>query len=436
MTRIERIELYHMAVPLDQPFYPAWIPGYPQTESRFTLLRLTTGDGIDGWAAGNAFEKERQGLGSLLGPYLMGMDPTDVPRVRQLLQEASYLGWHNPWIEAACWDIKGKVEGMPVYRLLNPELAGPVTEARVYASSGSVRPTAERLAYLDTIREMGFSAVKLRVHDFDIADDIAIVEAARRHLGDDFIVGVDANQGWRVTLVDDAPLWGLDRATEFGRACEGLGVRWLEEPLDRHAYDELAELRRRMTSLAIAGCELNGGWHEARILLEKGCLDIYQPDATFCGGLTTSRMISEACVERGLEFTPHTWTNGIGFIVNLHAFAAHPDRTLIEYPFEPPGWVPKVRDAILADEIAVGRDGTIAVPQAPGLGLELDARALRRFGTRYYAMSPVKLAIQTIRSKGLATALELKRKREARAAADTDRTTTPGSRGGGSEPQS
>ena len=102
MTRIEKLALYHVSVPLAAPFYPSWIPGYPQTASRFTLLKLTTGDGVEGWAAGNAFENERQGLGSLLGPYLIGMDPTDIPRVRQLLREASFLGWHNPWIEAAC----------------------------------------------------------------------------------------------------------------------------------------------------------------------------------------------------------------------------------------------------------------------------------------------------------------------------------------------
>lgn len=415
MPRIEKLALYHVSVPLAAPFYPSWIPGYPQTASRFTLLELTTGDGVEGWAAGNAFENERQGLGSLLGPYLIGMDPTDIPRVRQLLREASFLGWHNPWIEAACWDIKGKVEGKPVYQLLNPDLPGPVTEARVYASSGSVKPVKARLEYLDTIRAMGFAAVKLRVHDFDIRQDIAIVEACRRHLGEGFVVGVDANQGWRVTLVDDAPLWDLERATEFGRACEGLGVRWLEEPLDMHAYDELATLRRRMKTLKIAGCELNAGWHEAKILLEKGSLDVYQPDATFCGGLTTSKMIADACVERGLEFTPHTWTNGVGLLVNLHAFAAHPDRVILEYPFEPPGWVPEVRDGILSEPITVRGDGTIAVPQEPGLGLQVDPKKLRRYGTRFYQTSTVRLALHTIRTKGLRTALELKRKKDARA---------------------
>lgn len=416
MTKISNIELYHICVPLKKPFYPSWIPGYPQTEIRFTLLKLTTNDGVVGWAAGNAFENERDGLGSLLGPYLIGLDPTDIDRVRQLLREAAFLGWHNPWIEAACWDIKGKLEGKPVYRLLNPDLADPVSEATVYASSGSVKPIGERLGYLDAIRGMGFKAVKLRVHDFDFDKDIAVVEASRRHLGDDFAIGVDANQGWRVTLIEDAPLWDLDRATKFAKACEEYGVRWLEEPLDMHAYDELAELRKR-TKVKIAGCELNNGWQEAKIFLEKGSFDIYQPDATFCGGLATSKMIYEACIERDLEFTPHTWTNGVGFIVNLHAFAAYPNRQMLEYPFEPPGWIPRFRDAILEEPVEVRSNGTVAVPQEPGLGLHIDSDKLRRYGKRFYKMNALKLALHTIRKKGLKTALELKKKKDARAKA-------------------
>jgi hypothetical protein len=91
--KIDRIELFHVAIPLAKPFHPAWIPGYPQTANRFTLARLTTDDGLQGLAAGVAFEREREGLGSLLGPYLIGLDPTDIASARQRIREASYLGW-------------------------------------------------------------------------------------------------------------------------------------------------------------------------------------------------------------------------------------------------------------------------------------------------------------------------------------------------------
>ncbi len=75
----------------------------------------------------------------------------------------------------------------------------------------------------------------------DRADDIAQVETVRKIVGDSIVVGVDANQRWRVALIDDAPLWDLERAVQFAQACADLGVAWIEEPLDMYAYDELAK---------------------------------------------------------------------------------------------------------------------------------------------------------------------------------------------------
>ena len=118
MSRVARIELYHVAIPLPATFYPAWIPGMPQTENRFTLIRVTTDDGVVGHGAGPAIARERAGLGDLLGPYLLGEDATDIALIQQRLREISYLGWRNWWIEPAFWDIKGKLAGKPVCELL------------------------------------------------------------------------------------------------------------------------------------------------------------------------------------------------------------------------------------------------------------------------------------------------------------------------------
>ena len=406
--KIDRIELYHVAIPLPKPFYPAWIPGYPQTMNRFTLLRLTTDDGVQGLAAGLAFEREREGLGGLIGPYLVGLDPTDVATVTQRLREASFLGWRNFWMEAACWDIRGKVEGKPVWALLGGKEGG---RAPVYASTGEVHPGPQRAEEVLRLREMGFKTVKLRVHSFDPAEDVAQVEAVRRAVGDSMDMGVDANQGWRVALIDDAPLWTLERATDFARACADLGVRWLEEPLDMHAYNELAELCRR-SDVPIAGAELNAGWHEFKIMLEKSSLDIYQPDATMGGGISDTLRVLDACRERGLGYTPHTWTNGLGFLINLHIYAAGPRDWPIEYPYEPPSWLPEFRDAILAEPIRVAPDGTVAVPDAPGLGIVLDEDKLARYGEKYFEITSRGIAAKTIREKGLFTALRLARKRK------------------------
>ena len=409
MSKVERIELYHVDVPLDQPFYPSWIPGYPQTAVRYTVVRLRTDDGLEGIAAGNAFSRERAGLGDLLGGFLLGVEATDLDRVRKRLREASYLGWRNWWLECAFWDLIGKREGKPVYQLLQ-EQPETVERVPVYASSGEIRDFAGRRPYLDKIRQMGIESVKIRVKDPERRDDVTILRQCREELGEDFEIGVDANQGWPVSLIDPNPAWDLEYATEFGKACDDLGIAWIEEPLFMHDWDGMAALRKAVKT-PISGGEIHGDWHEVRPLFEHECLDKYQPDATFCGGLTVSKRVMDECRRRGLMYSPHTWTNGIGFVINLHAFAAWENRDHLEYPFEPPGWVPERRDGIIPP-VLVNPDGTVDVPQEPGLGIRIDERALRRYGRRFYVATPLRLAIKTIREKGLKTALELKKKKK------------------------
>src|SRR4030042_1458333 len=98
----------HVEVPLKHTFWPTWIPGYPQTHNRFTLIKLATDDGVEGYSAGIAMGTERQGLGDLLGSYLLGTDPTDIDRVQSLLKQAGFLGWRNFWLKPASSAILGK----------------------------------------------------------------------------------------------------------------------------------------------------------------------------------------------------------------------------------------------------------------------------------------------------------------------------------------
>ncbi|MDP8254376.1 MAG: mandelate racemase/muconate lactonizing enzyme family protein [Candidatus Alcyoniella australis] len=408
MSRISRIELYHIDIPVKPAFYSTWIPGYPQQYNHSNLLRLYTDDGLIGESVGNAFGHERQGLGGLLGGFLLGLDAEDVVAARQRVREAGYLGWSNYWIENAFWDLRAKIAGKPLYKLLSGN-DRTVDKVRVYASTGSLLPIAERRAYLDCIREMGFKGVKLRVHSFDEQDDEQIMREVRAELGNDFSLMVDANQGWRVTLVDDAPLWDLERATRFGKICDDLNVEWIEEPLDMNAYEELAELRTRVKT-RIAGGELNINWHDQRMFVKHGSYDILQPDVTFCG-IGTGKRTMDACEEAGLQFSPHTWTNGAGLLTNLAVYAAWPNRQWIEYPYEPPAWMPDVRDGMLEHTTEVNPDGTIDVPQEPGVGLRICPRKLRKYGKRFHLTTKPLFVVRTLRERGLKTTLELAKKK-------------------------
>ena len=405
--KINEIELYHVHIPLKQTFWPTWIPGYPQTHNRFTLIRLGTDEGIEGWSAGIAMGEERQGLGDLLGGYIIGADPMDIDRMQSLLKQAGFLGWLNYWIEPACWDIIGKARGKPVYELLGGE-ARPI---EVYCSFGELHEPAQRVEEILALRERGFRTFKLRVKARECRDDVRLIEEVRKGVGNSPVIGVDANQGWLVSIVDRIPAWDLQRAADFAKACADNGIEWLEEPLDWHDYDGLAALKKA-SPVKIAGGELNHGWDEIKVMLEKDCFHVYQPDACFAGGIAQVMQVIEACRRKNRDYSPHTWTNGIGFYINWNLVLAdrgnaHP----LEYPLEEPSWVPEFREGIIAP-IVPDKNAMLAPFTRPGLGFEIDKKMLKKYARRFYHQTQTGLALKVIREKGLKAALAIRKRKE------------------------
>ncbi len=414
--RIVGIDLWRVRVPLPAPFHPSWIPGFIQTENRFTLIRMRTQSGLEGWSAGPAIGREHAGLGDILGPYILGERADDLASIAQRVREMGYLGWRCSWIEPAVWDIVGKARGKPVYELLggpSPE-SGPVS-IRLYASTGEVRSGDARAQEVDMRIREGFEAVKLRVHAPTLEEDLAQIRRTRELIGDRAVLGVDANQGWRVAAVADAPCWDYDRALAFCNEAAALGFGWVEEPLAMDAYDDLARLRAA-TPVTVTGAELNNqGLPEFKVMLEKGCFDVYQPDATFTGGIGGTFAIMREVARHGAAYTPHTWTNGIGFAINLQLHGASPwrDDKPLEYPLDPPGWVPGARDGLLTEPWTHDR-GRLTLPTRPGLGFEIDRWALFRHGSHFYKGTRLRTAIRTIWDKGLGTTKKLGATRDAR----------------------
>ena len=409
-STIANVELWHFAPPLPATFRPSWITGFPQNENRCTLICLRTEDGTEGWSAGPAIAEEREGLGQLIGPYLIGEDGADIDTAQQRLREIGYLGWRNWWIEPAFWDIKGKREGKPVCELLG----GSPRTLRLYASTGEIRSPGQRVEDAEARYEEGFRAIKLRVHEDEEAD-ARLVREVSAVVGEHMRVGVDANQAWRVTAVGDAPRWDLDRALRFAEVCADAGIGWLEEPLPMDAYDDLTKLSER-SPVPIAGGELHtSGYPELAMMVERRCYSIFQPDAMFTGGIDQTFRLIGQIRSAGLSYTPHTWTNGVGLAVNMHLMAASgfADSKELEYPYDPPGWVPEGRDAML-EEPFVHTKGILEVPRGPGLGISIDRNALRKHGRRFFSMNRRKLVFFALKDRGLKAAREMdkaKRKR-------------------------
>ncbi len=213
--------------------------------------------------------------------------------------------------------------------------------------------------------------------------------------------------------VEPHPTWTLDFAARFARRLEDFGVAWLEEPLNRGDVCGLAALRRE-TRTPIAGGELNGSLVEYLALLDADALDIYQPDATLAEGsyggeLSASFWILREALARGRRFTPHTWTNGFGFGVNLQVAGAVPRdaRLLLEFPHEPP-FAGANFSRFLKKKWTVDREGRIKIPDEPGLGMEVDWDVVRRFGRRVFRGDERSIALRALVERKLSVALELR----------------------------
>ena len=378
--RIERLELYHVASPLPAPLHIAAQPGHGQTHNELTFVRMTTDQGVVGESAGMTLRRFHAGLGDALGPFILGRDPLEIEGFGSVLDAGEALGIRLAWLEPALWDITGKVQDRPVYKLLG----GDRHKLRAYASTSELRSPGERAENLIELKEMGFSAVKLRAHHHDWRDDVAVIERAREAVGPDLALMVDANQGFHFSLRPGAPpKWNVDTAASFANAIEPCDMTWLEEPLDRNNYAGLAELRQR-TSIPLAGGELNWRFNEYGLLVEKQCLDILQADAMFFGGIAQGRRVAALAEANSLAFAAHTWNNGFALLANLHLMAACPNCDWCEFPYEPPGWTTEGRDALLAETTEIDGEGYVHLPQRPGLGIVIDEDKLENFGERFY----------------------------------------------------
>ncbi len=371
--KIEAVDAWLAHHNLPEPFYPSWIPGYPQTRNSCLIVRVRTDEGVDGWAAGVGFLDEAKGIPALLRPFLVGRDPFQIEDFVQIARSGYFLGYKMWFVEIALWDIVGKVARMPIYKLLG---GGP-GKIMTYASCGEIRDPEKRAEDALKLKEKGFFALKLRTRSPDLKTDIAQVEAVRKAVGDSMEIMVDANQGWPIHGFAPYPRWTLKRAMETCRALEDLNVRWIEEPLYKHDYDGLATLRQ-FTTVPIAGGEFNTDLCEFRDLLAKGCLDVVQPDVTLAGGILLGKKMAGIAESYNLEFSPHTWTNGIGLAANLQLMGAIPNCPYCEYPYEEPAWIPEHRDFMLTEPIKTDGNGCINVPDGPGLGVEINVEAIEK----------------------------------------------------------
>lgn len=337
------------------------------------LIAVHTEGGITGH--GSVFTDGRLVRAALdvLAPLFLGENALEPERVAEKLHQNTFwmgrggtLTHTISGIDIALWDILGQVTAMPVGRLLGGTHRSRV---RPYCSLLMDEP-AKMADVIGPHREAGFRAFKIGWGPFGRRDDHrfdeAIVRAARAAVGADCRLFVDAG-------ASDAH-WpqGLRWAMRTAEMLADYDVGWFEEPLRPDAIEDFCRLRAT-SPVPIAGGEVLTRRQTFLPWLTRGAFDIVQPDVTKVGGISEQRRIAWMADDHGLRHVGHGWNTALGLAADLQLAAALPHTDLVEYI----GGSPYV-DGLLREPFTLDADGMLAIPERPGLGVELDPDAVAR----------------------------------------------------------
>ena len=263
-------------------------------------------------------------------------------------------------VDIALWDIIGKAVGQPVHRVLG---SYGRTSLPVYASSLLFKPTEVLVKEAEDLAAQGYKGIKLKVGQ-GIETDVRNVREIRRAIGDQVKLMTDANCAFDTLS-----------ALQLGRHLEEEGVYWFEEPVAPENLDGYAKLSASL-DMAIAGGESEFNRWAFKDLFVRDGLDIVQPDIGRCGGFSEARRIAAIASAFDVPVAPHTGASGaVSIAASLQWAASLPNLLIFEYMYPPN----PLREELLKEPLPTMKDGYIQVPQKPGLGIELDERALERY---------------------------------------------------------
>jgi len=330
------------------------------------FVEVTTDEGITGYGP-CSFGSASLDLGSVaslcdntFAAALVGEDPHRIEYLWDKLYYGSIVRVHGTRsvgvailsaIDIALWDIKGKALGAPVYELLGGAFRDPVPcySSSVYwdTPDGAAR---QAQAFVD----QGFRAFKVKV-GLELENDLASLHAIREAVGYAVDMLVDANQCYTRHL-----------ALQVGRELEKLRVPFFEEPLPIDDVDGHAFLARKLDVRIATGENMYTRWHFLPFL-EQEAVHVVQADASRCGGISEAKKIADLAGAHHLHAIPHTFSDALTLVANLHVVAACANAPIIEYDRT----YNEIQERLVHNPPAV-HDSAIELPTEPGLGVEID----------------------------------------------------------------
>lgn len=359
--KITRIEIHLIRVPFDMGAAPTSFAGMNWTSVDSLFVRVCTDAGVDGWGEGwghAACPTTSTALSTLVAPAFIGRDPRDRNGLMAELSHRFHIHGRSgavvhalSAIDIALWDIAGKLADLPICTLLG----GTPRDLQAYASLlRYAEPTLVTRA-VERALSQGFRHLKLHEVRLDT------IRAARAAAGDATWLALDTNCPWTVSE-------SIARAREL----EPLRLAWLEEPVwPPEDYGGLARVRAS-TPLPIAAGENVAGLHELHAMLRAGAVDICQPSVIKFGGITAVAEAVTLAKAHAVDYVPHCFYFGAGFLASMHLAAAFAPHTAFELFYGD-------LEASPYHEAVRAKNGKVTVPSGPGLGLEPDVRVLERY---------------------------------------------------------
>ncbi len=330
---------------------------------RICIVKVETDAGVTGIGTGSAKAGERQ-LRDAFAEKLIGADPMMTEAIWSRLWMPKLHGRRGfetralSSIDFALWDIKAKVAGLPLYRMLGgyrTRIPTYVAGGYYAAGKGLKELAAEMAGYV----ERGARAVKMKVGAVTVAEDVARIRAVRAAIGPDIRLMIDANCAYRQY-----------EAIQLARRAEDQDIFWFEEPVQPDDYDGFRRIAQA-TSIPLATGENEYTKHGFRDLIATQAISILQPDARHMGGVTEFMKVAAMAQAHGLDICPHGDQQ-----THLHLLAAIPNALMLEYypaEFDP------MHGKVYLETPALQADGTVVVPETPGNGCAPDEAALRPY---------------------------------------------------------
>jgi L-alanine-DL-glutamate epimerase-like enolase superfamily enzyme len=357
---------------------PHWVSHFIVPKANEILVRMQTDAGVEGIGIATSYtpiEAAVHAFRTGIGELVVGADPLAPERLYQKLFGLTWqrLAFEKGWsrealvrisaaVDIACWDIIGKVAGLPLYRLFG----GFRDEVPCYVTCAYYRDgktMSELRDEIQMLKGQGHTGFKAKAGGVPLAEDIERMALVREIIGNERDLMIDVNRGW-----------DLPTAIEGARLLEPLQPRWLEEPVrwadDRRELKLLAQKTR--IPLSAGESELTS--YGCRALLEEQAIQILQFDCTMMGGFTEGRKLAALCELNSVQVAPHH-----DCFIHAHIVAGSPAGVIVESFTDPE------RDPLQAElfedppKIANGR---LKLKEQPGLGLTLSEAALKKFGER------------------------------------------------------